>query len=411
MTSTVPGVIAWPAILFMAIVVVVRYFGFNTNRYDGYLNNTLAILLVAQLLREHVVQKLLSDGALISATTAQQVSTAVMIFASAEFIGLTMLWSGLSVPEARRRHRYYRCAATLLAIAFLITGTSARVAGQSLDVSGGWQRLLGCAFYSTMHLVLVIQVLRIGVKELAGSGTPRRERLVAGGGVALAVAIGLVTLESLLLVLFQQLGWLHTTAYRVRVHGVYFFWEAFGFTVIAAIPCVLAVAARGGLDRVSRQWRKLQPLQHSMRKAVPENAFGLQHDDGRRRKTTLQLHQTTVGVRDLILQLRPYFRDITPQQADQFVMAHSVPPAERAAATLALQLAWAAQAKTLGATPQRPDAARITTSRATTLEQETGELMQLAKWWPHAAAATQSPTTATSQPFPRTSRASTAGAG
>ncbi|MEZ0351033.1 DUF6545 domain-containing protein [Mycobacterium sp. pR1184] len=400
MTSTVPPVVAWPLILFMVLVVVTRYVGFNTNLFDTYLNNTLAMLLTAQLLREHAVQQQLSDAALITVTTAQQLAAVALIFGSAEFIGFTMMWSGLSGLDIGRRHRYYRCAATLLVIGYLVAATRARVAAKPVEVSGGWDGVLAYVFYSTMFLVLVVQLMRLSVRELARPGAPYRERVVAALGVILALAIGWVTLESVLLLVFEQLGWSHTGTYRARVHGVYFFWEAVGCTALAAVPCLLAIFARGGLDLVSRQWRKLQPLRNSLRQAVPEITFDLQQDDARRAKTTLQLHQTVVEIRDLILQLRPYFRDIPPDRVDEFIAAHSIPSADRDTAILALQLVHAADTKASGLAPQRLDAAHIVTSRAKTLEQETRELVQLAKWWPRAAAVARSAAPAPSRPVP-----------
>lgn len=399
MTSTVPPAVAWPLILFMVLVVVSRFVGFNSNLYDTYLNNTLAMLLIAQLLREHAVQQLLSDAALITATTAQQLAAVVLVFGSVEFIGFTMVWSGLAGPDIRRRHRYYRSAATLLAIGYLLAATRARVAAQPVEVSGGWDGVLAYCFYSTMFLVLVVQLMRLSIRELTRTGAPRRERLVAASGVALALAIGWVTLESVLLLVFEQLGWLHTGTYRAKVHGVYFFWEAVGCTALAAVPCVLAIVARGGLDRVSREWGRLQPLRHGLRRAVPENAFDLQDIDTRRRKTTLQLHQTVIEIRDLILQLRPFVSDLPPQHVDQFVAAHSISPADRDTAILALQLAHAADAKASGLAPYRLDATHTVTSRATTLEQEARELVQLARWWLPAVASTRS-----SGPGPVTTR-------
>lgn len=170
--------------------------------------------------------------------------------------------------------------------------------------------MLAYVCYSTMFLVLVVQLMRLSIRELTRPGAPRRERPIAACGVVLAVAIGWVTVESLLLLVFEQLGWLHTGAYRVKVHGVYFFWKAVGCTALAAVPCLLAIVARGGMDPVSRQWRKLQPLRNSLRQASPECSFDVQQDGVLRRKTTLQLHQTVVEIRDLILRLRPYAGDI-----------------------------------------------------------------------------------------------------
>ena len=93
---------------------------------------------------------------------------------------------------------------------------------------------------------------------------------------------------------------------------------------------------------------------------------------------------------DAILQLRPYFRDVPPAEAEDFTT--HVPARHRQGAIDALQLARAVQAKAAGATPAPIDASVVLNSRSTNLDEETAELLRLARWWPHAeAAATQQP--------------------
>lgn len=89
------------------------------------------------------------------------------------------------------------------------------------------------------------------------------------------------------------------------------------------------------------------------------------------------------------MRLRPYVGDLPSQELAQFLDANSVPAAQRDVATSAWYLAHGARAKTVGATPEPLDVALMVASRATTLEEETTELLKLAKWWPVAYTVTE----------------------
>jgi hypothetical protein len=147
-----------------------------------------------------------------------------------------------------------------------------------------------------------------------------------------------------------------------------------------------------GLDPISRSWCKLQPLRRTMRTIVPESVFALDDDEPGRRKTELQLHQTVVEIRDAILGLRAYFRELPDCDRIRFLdEPNAVPARDHDAAIAALRLAHAARTKAAGVTPEPLDidSALTVASRAATLQQEAAELMTLAKWWPAAYAATQ----------------------
>ena len=60
MPPTLTGGIAWPLIMFMAVILVARYRWFSDNPYNIYLNNALAFGFLGQLLREQLVQNTLS---------------------------------------------------------------------------------------------------------------------------------------------------------------------------------------------------------------------------------------------------------------------------------------------------------------------------------------------------------------
>ncbi|WP_204815344.1 DUF6545 domain-containing protein [Mycobacterium riyadhense] len=387
MTSAVPGVIAWPVIVSMAMLLVARYRLHNTNLYDTYFTNLMAFVLVAQLLREGSVEEVLSKSALMTVTTSQQLGFAAMIFGSTELLGFTRLWTGLSPEETRRGQRYYRLAAVLLCVSYLAAATRARVAGQILEVFGGWDAILAWSLYLTMILVLATRVVWMFASELR-KATHRREVLLAVGGVLLGAVTFVGCMEALALAVTDQLGWTSTLKFRLWFHGFEFFCIAVFVFILGTVPLAVKFLAYLGLDPISRNWKKLQPLRRTMTTVVPESSFELEHDDHGSQKTMLQLHQTVIEIRDAILGLRPYFRDVASGERGTFLSLYAVPTREHAAAVHALQLAQAAGTKAAGAAPQPLEMAAGWRSRSRTLDEETGELLKIAKWWPAASAAT-----------------------
>ncbi|KKF03803.1 MAB_1171c family putative transporter [Mycolicibacterium obuense] len=390
MTATVPAILAWPLLAFMAAVVGLRYVFFNHSQWERYLNHTLAFMLASNLIREQAVQDTLASAGIMTVTTAQQISLALMIFTAAEFMGFITMWAQLSAQEVRRRQRYHRLAAVVLAAGFFLAATPARNAGQTLEVYGGWSSVLAWAVYVLLLCVLAVQLMIMCLRELRRPTARRPERLVAASGLMIGLSIGITSIEAPILAALEELGWLYSRDYRITLHGFIFFSESVGANFLAAMPFVLAAFARSGYDVTSRHWRRLQPLRDTMITAVPEAAFELRAPNPSRRKTSLDLHQTTVQIRDAILQLRPYFRDVSPAEAEDFTT--HVPARHRQDAIDALQLARAVQAKAAGTPPALIDASVVLNSRSTNLDEETAELLRLARWWPHAeAAATRQP--------------------
>lgn len=390
--STVPGVIAWPLIFFMIVVLVGRYWWFNSNLYERYFNTTLAFLLAAQVLREHLVQNLLVRTSFMTVGGAWQLATAVLTYSYTEFIGFTLLWSGLSEAQARRRHRYYRLAGVLFVAGFLIAGTPARVAGQPIEFTTGWESAATLICSTTMLMVLAARMIWFSLRELRRAGR-RRDRVIAISTLSMGVAGVVNVIQESTLQLTDQLGWTHTAFYRQQFHASGLFFLIVGVFATAAVPCAMKLLGWLGLDPVGRSWRKLQPLRQDMRTVVPECVFNLDEDEPGRRKSQLQLHHTVVEIRDAILRLGPYVRDI-PRDDVLLRFLHDAPGVDHDADAViaALHLAHAARAKAAGRPSQQPldvDAALIVSSRAATLEEETAELLELAKWWPAAYASTE----------------------
>ncbi len=401
--SAVPAMIAWPFIAFMTVVLLGRYRWFNENLSEKYINNTLAFLWAAQLLREPFVQRQMIDSALVTEPGVWQISTALMGYSFTEFIGFSMLWSGMPEAETRRKHRYYRMAAILLITGFLICGTRARLANKPLELLVGWDSVTTLSCLTAMLMVLAIRLVWNSLSELRAANSPR-ERWIALSTLLMGVfGVGIVVQEAALQLL-DQLGWTHTASYRKGSHEDGLFFGILAPFVMAAVPLALKLLRSLGLDRTTRSWHKLQPLRQAMRAVTPERFIDSDDEEfGRRGKSTLQLHDTVVEIRDAILRLRPYVRAIPEDEVICFLdVSQTVRASEREAALAALRLAHAANAKTAGITPDPPegDAALIVTLKATTLEEEAAELLTLAKWWPsaYAAATSVAPTKASPTP-------------
>ena len=386
-----PGIVAWPLIGFMALVLVGRYRWFNSNLYERYFNNTLAFLLVSQVLREHLVQNLLVRTSLMTMPDTWQLGTAVFGYSFTELIGFSLLWSGMSEAKTRRTHRYYRLAGVLLAAGFLISGTRARIAGQPIELTKGWESVATLSCVTTMLMVLATHVIWNSLRELHNA-SGRRERWIALSLLAMGSVGVAVVLQEAALQIFDQLGWTHTADYRQQSHANGLLIGTSTPFVIAVIPLAMKLLGFFGLDPITRSWRKLQPLRQAMRTIVPECAFDFDDDEPGRRKSQLQLHHTVVEIRDAILRLRPYFREIPHHDRIRFLdERNAVPPRCHDAAIAALRLAHAARAKAADTTPEPldVDSALIVASRAATLEQEAAELVTVAKWWPAGYAATE----------------------
>lgn len=399
--TTVPAAITWPLLALMAVIVVVRYAFFRSSSYERYLNRTLSLLLLANLLREPVIDSYLIESGLLTIADAQQISLVLLIFACTEFMGFVTVWannhSGASSEGVRRRHFYHRVAAAVLAAAFIAAGTPARNAGQTLEQFGGWTSVTAWVFDTTIYVAMATMLIRMVHKELIRPDAHRNERLVAVAGYTIAISIIITCVEAVALNVFENLNWLHSVDFRLKLHGSCIFWESTLAIVLGTVPVVLALNARVGWDATSRNWRRLQPLKESMIEAVPSVAFELQSRASGRQKTSLDLHQVTVQIRDAILRLRGYVTGIDDDHIADHLRRWAVPEEQRDAAAQALRLAWAINAKNSGVDPTPLDTSTIVQSRSTTLEEETAELLRLATWWPEAQAAVRQRRTAQPQ--------------
>ncbi|KLI09253.1 MULTISPECIES: DUF6545 domain-containing protein [Mycobacteriaceae] len=393
MITGLPDTVAWPLLFFMTAVTIARFafYSTNTTQYDKYLNYTLGFALASNLLRDRTIETYLNQALGWDLTTMQQVSLALMIFVGAEFLGFTTVWRGdLSKDEAIRRHRRQRIVAVFCCVVFLVAATPARNAGEHLEVHGGWLAVIAWAFYEIPIVALTAPLMWMCVKETIRRDADFKERLVPIGGIVIGLLIAVSNPGAAVLALLEELGWLHSVDYRLAVHSVIFFIISVFANGLAAVPCLMAVHMRSGLDSMSRTWRQLQPMLTDMTRIVPGIAFQLYEPSSYRRKKPLDVHQSVVQLRDAMLQLRPWERPIDTDDATQFLQQHAVPPRRHPEALRALSLARAAEAKRTGAPVADNDETEVTTYRCTSLQEEATDLLRLAAWWPAARTFTSS---------------------
>ena len=370
----------------MTLVLVGRYRWFNNNRYERYSNNTLAFLLVAQIVREQLVQRMLVRTSFITLPGTWQLGTAVLGYGFTEFMGFILLWSGMSEAETRRKHRYYRLAAVLLIAGLLFFGSRGRRDKVPFELMDGWDSVMVSGCMAAIVMVLVTRVIWNSLRELR-TVSSRRERWIALSLLSVGLVGAGVALHEAALHILDQLGWTHTANYRRDLNASGLFFVILAAFVIATVPLAMKLVGSFGLDSITRSWRKLQPLRQAMRTVVPECVYDLDDDEPGRRKSGLQLHHTVVEIRDAILRLRPYFREIPDHDRIGFLdEPNAVPARDHDAAIAALRLAHASRAKAAGITPEPldVDSVLMVASRAATLEQDAAELVALARWWPAA---------------------------
>lgn len=134
-------------------------------------------------------------------------------------------------------------------------------------------------------------------------------------------------------------------------------------------------------DPTSRAWRALQPLREDLAAVVPPTTPIC--DSPSRRKSTMELHQTDVAIRDSILQLRPYFRDVDPEQMAQCHRSEFIEPDQIPCVKMALQLAEALASRAAGEPPaQTPAISLLAMRRLADLEDDTAQMRRLVRWWP-----------------------------
>ena len=342
---------------------------------DRYLNHVLTLVLFCNLLRERSIEEFFATHHIIAATTAQSLSVVAGNLAFIEFLGFVMLWSGSPPQMTRRHHRYHRLLGIVLVPAFLAGAYRIRPAEGVWEVHG-WDVVLTLLLFQIIPSPVVFQTLRLGLREFVRPNVARRELVVASCFIGVSLAIlgsGLGGLWNMM-VFHGQLPAASSGYFTFELSLVLF--------THAAVPIVRALIARAGLDGTTRRWRDLQELQKALATAAPESVSVVTPSSPRRRqKTVLELHQSVIQIRDGMLALRPYSREIADEEAAGFLRRYAVPVGQRDAAVQAWGIAEAIRAREGG---NKPNSGGVTFGKSSTadLEQEVAELVRVSKWWP-----------------------------
>lgn len=386
-----------PLLIFLGITVAARYRWFNHTRAENYLNNFLALLLISNLLRNPHVEQALEKWGVLSAGSAQLLSLAVATVSAAEFMGFASVWSNPEkhTPTNPHTNWTFRGLAVVLGLAFMVVVDPERPTGKPLDSVGDWLSVGAWLFLIVNLIGLSYQVLRMAIAELSRTDLKPREQVVTFVGLAVGASLAVTSLDAVTMATRGELDLVNASTILTWTQGRSVFYETTAVTALAAAPLMLSAASAMAMDGISRHWRALQPLREDLAEVVPATTFLVVNP--RRRKSTLDLHQTNVAIRDSMLQLLPHFREVDPARVIEMrrftIQKHSLRYAE-----LALRLADARAARAAGDPPTGAEGANaIGLRRTTDLEAESTEMLRLARWWSSAvksAAAHRSVTTA-----------------
>ncbi|MBF6332326.1 MAB_1171c family putative transporter [Nocardia transvalensis] len=381
MTSSVSEVIARPLIGAMAMVIAARWWWFNGTTVDRYLNTTLTVILLTQLLRERAVQDMIAGHSPLTVTTIQQLTLCTIVVAVAPFLNGARVLLGENAEPSRRERFCTYATAIGLSILILIAGTRARRERLPLEISGGWDGVAVWVAFSVLPLYVAGYLICRCSVEFRQPGATAAERLVLTGITAVGVTIGATTAIALVLPILQQLNLVDSVGYRLATNSRNFFWIAVTITAISAVTLVQSIAGWFGFDSTTRRWKRLRPLWRALVSLFPDSLLPLDSSETTRRITRLRLHRMTVEIRDAVLQLHPYLRDVDPMQLETFIAAEHIPHQKQEAARFALQLAYAVRDKADFPEHVHETVCPLPPSTSANLEDEVTELLQLAEWW------------------------------
>ncbi|WP_433525009.1 MAB_1171c family putative transporter [Nocardia pseudovaccinii] len=388
MTSPIPGLITWPVLTCMTLVLAGRWWLLRDSIVDRLINRALAAGLFEYLLREAWFQQSLAwllpghDSDVVN--IARQLSLGATVLAVSNIYGFVKLWAGADPAHTwRRQWRYYLVTLTATAV-ILIAGTPARHADQLIDQALGWPAVVVWVAFSLPLGATALLAGRVSVREMRAAGaTTWQERALYTALLATIVGLGAIAvvfpLETAISVMTGQPSFdpeMHWKAWSG------FLLSAVGAPAVVTVPLISTLLTHTGWDRTGRYCRRLRPMWTDLTAAVPEIVLEIRHDHNRRTDPAIRLHRMTVEIRDSLLHLKRYSHN-----PDNLTTTEGDPH------TYARRIAEAIATKTAG---HPPNASRLTPRHqihpgARDLTAELRQLLALAKAWPHVRSPTKSP--------------------
>lgn len=380
MTSPIPGLIAWPVLTGMTLVLAGRWWLLRDSIPDRLINRGLAAALSEHLLREAWFEQLLSwllpgdDSDVVN--IARQLSLGAIVLCISHVYGIAKLWAGADPAHTwRRQRRYYLVTVSVTAV-ILIAGTPARRADQLIDQALGWPAVVVWVVFSLPLGATALLLGRVSVREMRAAGdTTRQERALYTVVLGTAVGPGIIAvvypLGATISVVTGQPSFdpeMHWKAWGG------FFLSAVGAPAAIAVPLISTLLTKIGWDRTGRYCRRLRPMWADLAAAVPEIVLEMRRDHNGRTDPAIRLHRMTVEIRDSLLHLKRYSDspdDLAATGGDPHIHARRI-----------------AEAIATKAAGHPPSASRFTPRHqvrpgARDLTAELRQLLTLAKAWPH----------------------------
>ncbi|MFI9633098.1 MAB_1171c family putative transporter [Nocardia sp. NPDC051929] len=362
MAASIPGIIAWPVVGFVAAVFAGRWLLVRDTIVDRLLNKLFGWGLLSLLLYRCGM----TPGI---ASLAHQLALGCTVMSSMCLQGIVRIWALGAEPAAiRRRHRVCCTLAVASTAAILLAGTSARQDGRLVELTLDTEGVVVWTAFGLPLLLNVWLLARMCAHELRAGGIGLAGKLVCGTLIWAATLFGA---NLVLSTVWVVTGWQGLGAQMVRVETTVTLCLLVDATLVA-IPLVQTLLAMAELDRAGRAGRRLRPLWRDLTTAVPE--IVLRPAAGEQADPETRLMRMTVEIQDALLQLGRY--------APTSAMAGSGCPLT----DYAHQVAYAALAREAGAAPIGSSPARLPVP-APDFDAGLRQLLDLARVWPVARAA------------------------
>ncbi|MFI6366117.1 DUF6545 domain-containing protein, partial [Nocardia sp. NPDC050630] len=276
MTSPIPGLITWPVLTGIALVLAGRWWLLRDSLVDRLINRGLAAALSEHLLRDawfqHSLAWLLPGDDSDVVNIARQLSLGATVLCISHVYGVAMLWAGADPAHTwRRQWRYYLVTITAITV-ILIAGTPARRADQLIDQTLGCPAVVVWAAFSLPLGATALLVGRVCVREIHAAGdTAWQERALHTAVLGTAVGLGIVAVVypvgTIIGLITGQPSFdpeMHWKAWSG------FLLSAVGAPAVLTVPLISTLLTHIGWDRSGRYCRRLRPMWADLTAAVPE---------------------------------------------------------------------------------------------------------------------------------------------
>lgn len=309
MTSTLPAAIEWPMMIILLTVALLRAL-FLHSRLDQRLTTMLVFWGFCALLRDPHIQDQLAEH-LVDPSVIRQATHMFAMLASAAIIGACALWAapaersttGLAAAWHRPETQpiVYTVVLTM-GLALFPLSAPARAAGQTLEQHGGWQLIAYMVVYAAPTIVAISAVAVL----LIEAARQTKSALAAVGFALAVVACAISLLDSTTRIInacFLYGGHRNAfTIWRSESNDVLFLPEVTLIALVLTGPLVNRLAERMGLDKSSRQVRRLTPMWNDLSGAVPTVILQQRPDraDELAQRMSIEIWDTLIRLRDYL---------------------------------------------------------------------------------------------------------------